>query len=34
MGSKQANEININNKESKTDSTGMVKEEARSIFLV
>ena len=34
MGSKQANEINNNNKESKADSTGMTKERARSIFLV
>ena len=33
MGSKQANEINNNNKESKAESTGNDKGRARSIFL-
>ena len=33
MGSKQANEINNNNKESKAESTGNDKRRARSIFL-
>ena len=32
MGSKQPNEINNNNKESKADSTGNDKGRARSIF--